>query len=406
MPITFRFRGRRHVISDFTIVFTLSLLFALSVTYYAFARYADTPYFYTLVFVAVMGFVVPVGAAIYYQFVQLQNKEYYFPQFLKDLADGVRAGISLPQAVVNVSKINYGPLSEDVRRLATYISWGVPFDEALRRFAQRTGSKMIRASVDLIIEAYTAGGGVADILDTMAEDAGKIRSLKEERKTRFSGFISTIYAVYVIFLLIVVVLINALLPEIPTIPTFGGANAGSILGGFGTAPSSSGIPEDELNAIFFHLAVIEAIFAGLLAGIAGEGTVVAGIKHALILIFIGVAAFQLFIPVPNPVDRLGRAIAKMPINVDAQVHVGKYFLDRNVTAGDVISAAENRMKSMHLPVASRIGVRFLESPRGCVPCAKGYVSIRPDAILVYRPTYLDFTVKTDPDAGVYNVYIS
>ena len=405
MELAVKIGKRKHRISEFAIVFSLALIFSLAVILYAFHNYSGTPYFYTLIFVAVMGFIVPVGGYIYYQYTLIQNKEYYFPQFLKDLADGTRAGLSLPQAVVNVSKINYGALTDDVRRLATYVSWGVPFDEALRRFADRTGSRMIRASVDLIVEAYLAGGGIADILDTMAEDAGKMRSLKEERKTRFSGFISTIYAVYVIFLLIVVVLINTLLPQIPTMPTFGNANT-TIFGGFGAA-NAKPIPEDELTTIFFHLAIIEAIFAGLLAGIAGEGSVVAGIKHAIILTFIGVAVFQLFIPIPNPVERIAAAIAKTPVNIDASVYVGKYFVDSSFTAGQVTAEVKKQLKSMNIPIVGGVGaIRFRIDPKGCTACSKGEVQVLSDAIIVKKPTYLTFRIKTDPNQEAYYVYVS
>ena len=407
MEIRLRIGKRRVVIREFAIVFVLALVFAISVIVYAHVNYRDTPYFYTLVFVAVMGFIIPVGSYIYYQYTLVQNKEYYFPQFLKDLADGTRAGLSLPQAVVNVSKINYGALTEDVRRLATYVSWGVPFDEALRRFAERTGSKMIRSSVDLIIEAYTAGGGVSEILDTMAEDAGKMHSLKEERKTRFSGFISTIYAVYIIFLIIIVVLVNALLPEIPTMPSFAGVEGGGLLGGFTGVGSAKAMPEDELMAIFFHLAVIEAVFAGLLAGIAGEGSVLAGIKHAFILVFIGVVAFQIFIPLPDPVDRIGRAIAKTPVNVDASVFVGRYFVDRSITVGAVSKEVQERLKYLKVFSSYFSGrIRFEMDPKGCEPCSSGYIQVLPDAIIVKRPTYVTFRIRTDPERGMYIVYVS
>ncbi|MDN5358895.1 MAG: archaeal flagellar protein FlaJ [Candidatus Diapherotrites archaeon] len=405
MPLKIRIGKRTYRVSDFAVVFTVSLLFAVAVITYGFYKYADTPYFYTLVFAGVMGFILPVGGYIYYGYVKLQEKEYYFPQFLKDLADGARAGLSLPQAVMNVSKINYGALTDDVRRLATYISWGVPFDEAMRRFAERTGSKMIRSSVDLILEAYTAGGGIADILDTMAEDAGKMRSLKEERKTRFSGFISTMYAVYVIFLLIVMVLVNALLPEIPTMPSFG-KSGGTLFVSFGVAGAKP-IPEDELMAIFFHLAMIEAVFAGLLAGVAGEGSIAAGIKHALILIFIGVAVFQIFIPIPDPVDRIARAIAKTPANIDATVFVGRYFVDRSITVGMISEAVEDRLKQMNLPIiGSRGSIRFDIDSAGCEPCSSGYIQVLPDAIIVKRPAYVTFRIKTDPDRGAYVIYVS
>lgn len=408
MEIKLKLGKKRYTINTFTIIFAFSILLSFSIATYAYFQYAGTPYFHTFVFLAVLAFVLPVGGHIYYRYLLLQNKEYYYPQFLKDIADGARAGLSLPQAVMNVSKINYGALTDDVRKLVTHISWGVPFDDAVRRFAERTKSKMIKSSTDLIIEAHMAGGNIADILDTVAEDAGKMHSLKEERKTKFSGFITTIYSVYVVYLIIVVVLVSDLLPEIPTVPNFGSSGSVSLgpLGGVSDVSPQS-ISEVELTAIFFNLSIIEAIFAGLLAGVAGEGSIVAGVKHAIILIFISLVVFQIFIPIPDPRDRISRAIAKMPANVDASVTVGKFFVEGNITSEDISQYVRDYVKKMNLQTYDmETGIRFEEDSQGCEPCDAGIVEVRPDAIIVNDSTYLIFKVKTDPSKGEYVVYVS
>ncbi len=403
MEIRLRLFKRRIVLDEFALIFAASFLAAVIVLFYAQYEYAGTPYFYTFAFFALALFLIPVGGYVYYRYVTVTTKEYYFPQFLKDLADGVRAGLPLPQAVLNVSKINYGPLTEDVRKLAAYVSWGIPFEDAIIRFANRTKSKMIQSSVQLILEAYRAGGGIADILDTMAEDAGHIHSLREERKTKFSGFISTLYAVYIIFLLITIILVNILLPELPTLPSFG--SSGGLFGSSGSVGSA--IPEDVLNSIFFNLAVIEAVFSGILAGVAGEGSISAGIKHALILSFIGIAIFQLFIPVPNPVDRVSRAMVKLPVNVTASTDVGRFFTDENITVGLVREYVSNYMKSTGIQISVKRVVphiRFVQDPR-CDACLKGYVRVLPDALVVYKPTYLDYMIRTNPEDETYEIVI-
>ena len=403
MSFKLRLFKRRVTMSDFTIIFTFSFLAAVIVLLYAQRVYSGTPYFYTFAFFALALFLVPVGGYIYYRYVTITAKEHYFPQFLKDLADGVRAGLPLPQAVLNVSRINYGPLTDDVKKLAAYVSWGIPFEDALIRFGRRTGSKMIRSSVQLILEAYRAGGGVADILDTMAEDAGHIHSLREERKTKFSGFISTLYAVYIIFLLITIILVNVLLPELPTLPSFG--TSGGLFGASGA--NASPIPEDVLNSLFFNMAVIEAVFSGLLAGVAGEGSVSAGVKHAIILSFIGIAIFQLFIPVPNPVDRVASAMVKLPVNVSASTNIGRFFTDENITVGLIRRHVAEYMKSTGIQVSPERVVPhicFVQAP-SCSACTKGYVRVLPDAILVYKPTYLDYIIRTNPKDETYEIVI-
>ena len=393
---------RLHRPSDFQIVVAVSLIVSVALLFYGIENYRNTPYMYTFTFLAVFSFILPVGVAIYLRYARLQEKERYFPQFLKDLADGVRAGLSLPEAVVNVSKINYGALSQDVKRLATLISWGVPFDEAIRRFAMRTGSKMIKASVELILQAYTAGGALADTLDTVAEDAGKMYSLREDRKARFSGFISTIYSVYIIFLIITAVMATVLIPEIPSMPSVG---FGSLFGGAGPQGLNQPISEGDLDTIFFNLALIEAIFAGLFAGVVGEGSFAAGIKHAIILSFIGIVAFQLFIPPPNPADRIARAIVKTPPTFNATIHLGKFFIDKNITVTVVADYARAHARSMsiQLPETNLAPlIHFAVSPNGCTVCGKD-LNVVDKGIYVIHPAYANLSVSVT--GGQYYVYV-
>ncbi len=393
---------RVHRPSDFQIVIAVSMLVSIILLVYGVQNYRDTPYLYTFTFLSVFAFVLPVGVAIYLRYSRLQEKERYFPQFLKDLADGVRAGLALPEAVVNVSKINYGALSPDVKRLATLLSWGVPFDEAIRRFAQRTGSKMIRASVELILQAYMAGGALADTLDTVAEDAGKMYSLREDRKARFSGFISTIYSVYIIFLIITAVMATVLIPEIPSMPSIG---MGSLFGGGGNNKFAQPISEGDLDTIFFNLALVEAIFAGLFAGVVGDGSFAAGIKHALILSFIGIIAFQLFIPPPNPADRIARAIVKTPPTFNTTIHLGKFFIDKNITAQIVAQYAEEHAEAISIPLPENnvsTLIHFSVSPQGCDVCGMD-LNVVDSGIYVIRPAYADISVSVT--GGQYYVYV-
>lgn len=398
MAVRVRLGSRVFHIPTEGIVFALSLLASLVVLYFGVRAFYGTPHMYTVVLVAVLTFIVPVGAYFYIHYRRVLQMERAFPQFLRDLADAQRAGMTLPQAVVSVAKVNYGPLSDEVRRLANQISWGVPFEDALSRFAQRTGSKMIRASVRLILEAYRAGGDIASILYTVAEDSRKVHSLREERKTKFAGFVATMYAVFLIYLALVAILLNTLIPELPSLPSISG---GGIFGVSAT-PTPQRIEEGELRAILFHLTIIEAIFSGIIAGIAGEGSALAGIRHALIMVFLALFAFQLFIPLPDPVDRLARVIAKAPPNVSTSIYVGRFFVERNITVADVNAAITAYVKGLGFPIFG--GARRVDFVQGtCAPCESGDVYVRPDGIFVRRPSYITLTVQ--PAGGVFHVFV-
>lgn len=394
-----RVRGRVVRLPTFAVVFTLSLLASLAVLYAGAGAFYGTPHFYTAVLASALTLILPVTGYLYLKYRRIRHMERMFPQFLRDLADAQRAGMTLPQAIVSVSKVNYGPLSEEVRRMAHQISWGVPFDEALTRFAERSGSKMIRAAVRLILEAYTAGGDVASILYTVAEDSRKVYLLREERKTRFSGFVITMYAVFLIYLVLVSVLLNTLVPELPTLPHVAEEPALGV-----SSQPARRIGEEEMRAILFHLTIIEAAFSGIIAGLAGEGSAVAGAKHALVMLLIGLFVFQTFIPIPDPVDRIARAVLKAPPVEGASIHVGRFFVERNITVDAVKEAMARYANVVGLPLPELGDVRVAFVRGVCGPCDENRVSVRPDAVIVHAPSYLSFTVQPAGDA--YHVHVS
>ncbi|MCK5216151.1 MAG: hypothetical protein ACNYWM_00365 [Methanosarcinales archaeon] len=45
------------------------------------------------------------------------------------------------------------------------------------------------------------------------------------------------------------------------------------------------------NRLFFHAAVIQGICSGLIAGVMGEGSVLSGLKHSIIMLTMGYLLF-------------------------------------------------------------------------------------------------------------------
>jgi len=59
----------------------------------------------------------------------------------------------------------------------------------------------------------------------------------------------------------------------------------------GQFASVLGIDIDAIKTILFHMSIVEALFAGIVAGKIGEGSFGAGIKHVVILIIITMVVF-------------------------------------------------------------------------------------------------------------------
>jgi len=55
------------------------------------------------------------------------------------------------------------------------------------------------------------------------------------------------------------------------------------------------IDTETYNNIFMHAAVFQGIFAGLVAGVMGEGSLSSGIKHSLLMLAMAYILFNVFI---------------------------------------------------------------------------------------------------------------
>lgn len=235
----------------------------------------------------------PIMYIKYEQYIARKKMEEKFPEFLRDVVEGTRAGMSLPQAIRNTETGSYGPLDDKIEKMNAQLDWGIPFEKVLRNFGQETGSAVVRRSVDTIIQAYSSGGNIQDVLESVGENIRTIKELKEKRESQLYGEMITGYVVFFIFIGILVALTEFLLPNLASAQqSLGGGGSFSVLGGGG-----SNLQENIAlyNEWFRRLVYIQAFFSGLIIGKLSEGELKAGFKHMAILFAAGYLAVTFFL---------------------------------------------------------------------------------------------------------------
>ncbi len=206
-----------------------------------------------------------------------------FPDFLRDLAESARAGMTLPRALVTAAQGTYGALTPDIKTMAAQVDWGVEFGEALSRFASRAKTPLIDRTVSLIVEAQRAGGSMVDILTAASEDAREIKQIVSERNTQMGMYNVVIYIAFFVFLVVIMVLSAQFIPAFKEAV---GAASGQQVGGL----SFNDFDPEAFNTAFFHAALAQAIGGGLVGGVLTRGQAVAGFMN--IAIMMGVAWFS------------------------------------------------------------------------------------------------------------------
>ncbi|HWH09425.1 MAG TPA: type II secretion system F family protein [Candidatus Thermoplasmatota archaeon] len=211
-----------------------------------------------------------------------------FPEFLRDLAESQRSGMTLTEAVATASKGNYGVLTGEIRKMASQIEWGISFSEALTRFAKRVPTPLVKRTVALVIQASNAGGNVVDVLTAAADDAREIQQIVKERKQSMSIYVMIIYIAFAVFVGVIAVLNAQFIPEVAK--AVSKANGVSI-GGL----NFKAFDEDDFKILFFHAAIIQGFGGGIVGGVMSGGRAVHGLRHSFILVLIAWVLFRLVI---------------------------------------------------------------------------------------------------------------
>jgi len=242
--------------------------------------------------VSILSFIGPFSFYEYFRFRKLDKMEEKFPDFLRDLAEYWRGGLSMSTAVGTLAKGEYGALTGEVKKMAMQISWGVSFHQVLRMLTERMGSRLVNRSVSLIEEADKAGGSISDVLVTASNDAREIKWLQLERKRNTSTYMMIVYVSFFVYLGIVGVMAGLFIPAI-TGSTKELSGGGGGIGGVSVA--SINVP--LMVFLFFCSAVVQGIGNGIVGGLMGEGKIVSGMRHAFIMVLI---AWLIFVFVIYP----------------------------------------------------------------------------------------------------------
>lgn len=207
-----------------------------------------------------------------------------FPDFVRDLAESRRAGMTFTKAIMYSAKGNYGVLTPEIQKIARQISWGSSVDDALNSFAKRVNTKLIKRTISLIIEASRSGGNVADVLEAASKDAREIRFIDSERRANMLSYVAVIYVGMFVFLVIIIVLTHNFLPSM-------------YVEGSETASNAPKIELQTLNNLFLYAAIVQSTGMGVVAGVFEEGDIISGVKHIFVMILITWLIFKIFIGV-------------------------------------------------------------------------------------------------------------
>jgi len=227
--------------------------------------------------------VLPVVMGLYLRYKTKKEIEEQFVSFIMDLSDSTNSGMSLPMALEHCSKRDYLSLSPLIKSMVSQVNWGVPFRKALKSFAKKSRSKPVKRAIGTIIETYMVGGKISDTLNSTAKSMTTINKLDAERRASVYSQVVTSYMIFFIFIFIMVII------QVFILPSLSADSIGDVSISQDAVPLSS----EEYGQIFAAFIIIQGFFAGLATGKMSEGTLASGLKHSVILVFVGYLIFSL-----------------------------------------------------------------------------------------------------------------
>jgi tight adherence protein B len=116
---------------------------------------------------------------------------------LTTLANSLKAGQNLPQALDSVARNGAPPMSNEFARVVRELSMGATLEQALNNLIRRTSNEDLELAVTAILIQNTVGGNLANVLDNIEETIRTRVGIENElstltAQTRASAWVITL----------------------------------------------------------------------------------------------------------------------------------------------------------------------------------------------------------------------
>ncbi|MGA2917435.1 type II secretion system F family protein [Methanoregula sp.] len=219
----------------------------------------------------IIAFMAPVAISYEGRRLYVQNIESHLPDFLRELSDMKDIGITLHEAIHRISGAKLGVLSSELSVASRDIESGAYVNSALVKMEERIGLVSVKRAISLLVRASEITTNLKQIFIIAITDFEYYLKLKRERSN------TTIIYVMIIYLSFGIYLYTAYQLNVPFLAAFKGMSVNV---------DTAGNLTD-----MFNIGIILATFSGIMAGQFSSNSILAGLKHSIVLLAATVAMF-------------------------------------------------------------------------------------------------------------------
>lgn len=246
----------------------------------------------TIIGLGILFSLVPLAYVTFNNHRFLKSVERNIPRFMRDLLESTNSGLILPTALIRASSENYGPISNEIAISMTKFSMGYDFKSSIVEACQKLRHPFMLQVGQIIIEAYSAGGKMHEVLEASVVLFNRIEQYDQQKQTELRPYTQLVYISVVIFLVIAFIIISQFIGPLDHLPLVK-PQAGLSVSSKTFAASLSNIPLVYYESIFFLSGVLESLFGGIVIGKIVDDSALSGLRHSLVLLIITILAFNL-----------------------------------------------------------------------------------------------------------------
>ncbi len=230
-----------------------------------------------------------------------KNIDMHLANFLRDLTETRKTGLSVERCIIYLSQREYGVLSNVIKKIAGALTIGMDLARAVRRAMYGIYNWIVLIVFKFLIDAVEYGGATPQILDALSRFVNEMSTVREELRRRLRSYIAVPYFGAVLIAFTSLLVLGMLAQSIQMIVTKGafGTLASAPVTGMGLRLRIN--PRDiAIVSIAAGIgAIVNAWLMGLMSGKLRDLTILSGFVHSILLVVISLTAsiigFQIFV---------------------------------------------------------------------------------------------------------------
>ena len=217
--------------------------------------------------------------------------EEVLPDFRQLTSANIKAGMTIDRALWYAVRPRFGVLANEIETVAKETMRGEDLKIALKKFADKYDSLLLKRSISILIEGIEAGGEIGTLLNKISINIDENRIMRREMEaniTTYAIFISfaTIAAAPVLF-----ALSGVLIKVIANLSTSLSGITSSSSAGFALTFSGKGIDYKDFKVFAVVSLIITSFFSSMIIATIKKGNAKLGFKYIPLFIATTVTLF-------------------------------------------------------------------------------------------------------------------